>query len=139
MDILLLIFLVIAGLLGAIVLVAVVARGRTHSALNVEKYRSAWLAIEQQLARDDESSHVLCVLNADKLLDKALRECGHKGQTMGERMKSAKDVWSNANGVWSAHKLRNQLAHETDARLTYEQARQALGSFKQALKDVRAI
>jgi len=139
MDILLLIFLVVAGLLGAMVLVAVVARGRTHSALNVEKYRSAWLAIEQQLKRDDESSHVLCVLNADKLLDKALRECGHKGQTMGERMKSAKDVWSNANGVWSAHKLRNQLAHETDARLTYEQARQALGSFKQALKDVRAI
>jgi hypothetical protein len=58
---------------------------------------------------------------------------------MADRMKNAAQVFSNRNNVWTAHKLRNQVAHEIDAKVTYEAARQALGSFKQALKDVGAI
>ena len=58
---------------------------------------------------------------------------------MGERMKSARDVWSNANNVWAAHKLRNRIAHETDVKVGYDNARRALAAYKQALKDVRAI
>jgi hypothetical protein len=58
---------------------------------------------------------------------------------MGERMKIAKDTWSNANAVWTAHKLRNQIAHEPAVVVSYEDARRALGAFKQALKDIGAI
>lgn len=107
--------------------------------LDVEKYRSKWLAIEQQLKRDEVSSYHLTVLNADKLLDNALRDRGIKGETMGERMKQAKDRWSNANAVWAAHKLRNQIAHEPDVQVRHEDARRALAAFKQALKDIGAI
>jgi transposase len=91
------------------------------------------------LKRDEESSYHLCILNADKLLDQAMRERGIKGETMGERMKTIRTVWSNPNGVWTAHKLRNQVAHEPDVRIGYDDARRALSSFKQALKDVGAI
>ena len=76
---------------------------------------------------------------ADKLLDHALKERGAKGETMGERMKTLQTTWSNANAVWGAHKLRNQVAHEPDVQLSYDLARRALASFKQALKDVGAI
>lgn len=41
-------------------------------------------------------------------------------------------------GVGSAW-LRNRLAHETDVRIDYDRARQALIAFKQGLKDVGAI
>jgi transposase len=58
---------------------------------------------------------------------------------MGERMKTIKDTWSNANNVWTAHKLRNQIAHETDVSVGYDDARRALSGFKQALKDLGAI
>lgn len=109
------------------------------STLDIEKYRSKWLAIEQQFKRDEVSSYHLAVLNADKLLDSALRDRGVKGETMGERMKNAKDRWSNANAVWAAHKLRNQIAHESDVQVRYEDARRALAAFKQALKDMGAI
>ena len=107
--------------------------------LDVEKYRVKWLAIEQQVKRDEESSYHLAVFNADKLLDEALKERGFAGNTMGERMKSAQKSWSNANHIWTAHKLRNQIAHESDVRVNYEITRRALAAFKQALKDVRAI
>ena len=81
----------------------------------------------------------MAILNADKLLDQALRQRGFKGETMGERMKSAQNVWSNANHVWTAHKVRNRIAHESGVKVDYDITRRALVAFKQALKDVGAI
>jgi transposase len=127
--------LIVAGLLFAVI--TITKKGSRN--LNVDKYRLKWLQIEQQLKKDNPSSYHLTVLNADKLLDQALRERGVRGTTMGERMKTIKDTWSNANNVWMAHKLRNQIAHETDVNISYEDARRALSGFKQALKDLGAI
>jgi hypothetical protein len=107
--------------------------------LDVDHYRVKWLAIEQQLKKDQVVTYSMVVLNADKLLDQALKERGLRGETMGDRMKSAKDIFTNRNNVWSAHKLRNRIAHDPDVRVTYDAARYALGDFKRALKDVGAI
>ncbi|HRC28138.1 MAG TPA: hypothetical protein PKV96_02005 [Candidatus Saccharimonas sp.] len=132
-------------LLAAILLIAIVGvivllfSTKNSPKLNVAKYQTKWLAIENSISRDNAASLQLGILQADKLLDQALRERRFKGQTMGERMKSANHVWKNANHVWNAHKIRNQLAHETDAHVTYETTLRALSAFKQALKDVGAI
>ena len=138
-SITLILFLAAVLIFGGI-LFAIIAIGRRGPRrLDVEKYRTRWLAIEQDLKRDEVHSFSMSVLNADKLLDQALREKGISGQTMGDRMKQLQAKWSNANSVWTAHKLRNQIAHEPNVRLDYDGARRALAAFKQALKDVGAI
>lgn len=139
MDATIVIFLFVAVLIvAAVVFVGITGgfafRGRS---LDTAKYRSRWLSIEQQLKRGDVASYQLCILNADKLLDQALKDLGTKGQTMGERMKMTK--WTNANAVWEAHKLRNRIAHEPDVTIEYDAARRALAGFKRGLKDVGAI
>ncbi|MEP7204738.1 MAG: hypothetical protein ABI716_00915 [Candidatus Saccharibacteria bacterium] len=126
---------IVGGLLYAII--ELTKKGAKQ--LDVNRYRAKWLAIEHQLKRDEPSSRHLVVLNADKLLDQALKERGVKGTTMGERLKSSSQLYSNRNNVWSAHKLRNQIAHESDVEVSHDAARQALQGFKQALKDVGAI
>ena len=129
----------------AIVLIAIVGvlflvfSGKNSARLNVQKYQTQWLAIENSVTRSNESSWQVAVFNADKLVDQALRERHIKGKTMGERMKSAEKTWSHANHIWGAHKIRNQLAHETTARLSYEVTLRALSAYKQALKDLGAI
>lgn len=127
--------LIVGGLLFAVI--TMTKKGTTQ--LDVDKYRLKWLKIEQQLKRDEVTSYHITVLEADKLLDMALRERGVKGETMGERMKNVKEVWSSRNAIWMAHKLRNQIAHESDARVGYDDARRALAGFKQGLKDLGAI
>ncbi len=128
--------LIFGGILFAII--AFTKRG--IRSLDVEKYRCRWMEIEGQLVKDDPKTYSLCILNADSLLDKALREKNIPGKTMGERMKQLQGKWTNGNGVWAAHKLRNRIAHEPEGlNLDYDRTRQALGSFKQALKDVGAI
>ena len=125
--------LIFGGLLFAVI--ALTRRG--PKGLDVQKYRTAWMTIEQSLKKDETHSYQMSVLNADKLLDKALIEKGVSGATMADRMKQTK--WSRVDAVWSAHKLRNRIAHDTDVRLDYMGARRTLAAFKQALKDVGAI
>lgn len=132
-------FLVGVLIVAVLLVIVMVLTKKGPAPLSVEKYRMRWLAIEKQLDKNQPTSFHLCVLNADKLLDQALRERGVKGETMGERMKTARETWSNANSVWTAHKLRNQIAHEPDVRVSFDDARRALAAFKQALKDVGAI
>lgn len=125
--------------LGGVLLWFISRAGSGKKYLNVDAYRVKWMSIEQSLRADNEESYHLAVLNADKLLDKALKERGFKGNTMGERMKAAKKQWSNSKHVWTAHKLRNKIAHEDSVRLDLTTTRRALIAFKQALKDLGAV
>jgi hypothetical protein len=136
--ILMLVAIVVVGvaLLGAIA----VTRGR-GGALDQQKYRERWLKVENNLDKNNASTYQFAVLSADKLLDQALRESGVKGETMGERLKNARDKFNKEllNQIWSAHKLRNQIAHEADSRVNVLGARRALATFKKALKELGAI
>jgi hypothetical protein len=131
--------------LAAILFLAVVfvfARGilpRKTSGLNVEKYRSEWLKIENSLDRNNKMTYQMAVLLADKLLDRAMRDSRIPGDTMGERLKTAKNRFTNINDIWFAHKLRNRIAHETDINLNFVVTKKALFIFKKALKELGAI
>lgn len=76
------------------------------------------------------------VIEADKLLDFALGKRGFQG-SMGEKLKKSGAIFSDINGLWSAHKLRNRAAHEL-ASINSAEAKRALASFKKALKDLGA-
>ncbi len=128
-----------AVLIIGVLLFAVITLGKRSSTLDVEKYRTRWMAIEQSLERDSAMSHRMTIIDADKLVDQALKDKGFRGQTMGERLKSAKTALPHRDNIWQAHKLRNQVAHEPDAKVSYDQARRALAQFKQTLKDLGAI
>jgi hypothetical protein len=138
MDSGILVIFVSVIVVGVVLLVVMAATRRVPSSINKEEYQQKWLSIEQSLT-NDPSSLQLAVLNADKLVDAALKARGHRGDTMGERMKSAKNVFSDRNGIWYAHKLRNQIAHEQSVNLSVGQTKKALQAFKRALKDLRAI
>ena len=124
---------------GILVFVAIILTGKRTHEFNVEKYQTAFLKIENSLTKENELSFNVSVVEADKLLDKALNEMGVPGKTMGERLKKSSNKFSELNAVWYAHKLRNQIAHEPGFTLDYKQAKYALGTFRQALKDLGAI
>lgn len=125
--------------LGVALLLFISSNRKCGKQLNMDYFRAKYLDIEHQLKETDQASYALAVLNADKLLDKALRDRGTKGKTMGERLKTVSEKFSDRNAVWQAHKLRNRLSHEVDVAVNYQQAKQALRSFRQALKDLGAI
>lgn len=134
------IFLLTAVLIIALVGVIYILFSRKSGAkLDVVKFQARWLEIENGLDKANESTWQLSIYNADKLLDKALIDSRYAGQTMGERMKTAAKAWSSADDIWRAHKIRNRLAHETNASVDYKLTIRALSAYKRALKDLGAI
>ena len=134
------IFLLIAiAIVGILVFVAISITSKKRYSFDKEEYQTAWLRIENGLDKNNKATYPATIIEADKLLDKALTEMGAPGKTMGERLKKSGGRFSQLNAVWYAHKLRNQIAHEHGFTVEYTQARHALNSFKQALKDLEAI
>lgn len=132
-------FIIAILIVAVLVFVAILLTGKRTYHFNVEAYQSRFLTIENKLKKDSPATWTVTIIDADKLLDKALIEMGIPGKTMGDRLKRSGDKFANLNAVWRAHKLRNAIAHESDLEISYKQAFNALAIYKQALKDLGAI
>lgn len=95
--------------------------------------RSRWSEIEK-LSAGGEMNLKIAVMEADKLLDHALKSLAMPGNTLGERLKFAAYKFPKIRNVWNAHRLRNQLAHEASFYLEPSLAKKALRDFKDALQ-----
>lgn len=140
MDPSLLFFLIAILVVGALILVTISLTKKHGAIFDKENYQIDFLHIENSLQQGNEASYAMVIIQGDKLLDKALCEMGVAGRTMGDRLKKiGKEKFTELNKVWNAHKLRNRIAHESDFQPDYRQARNALATYKQALKDLGAI
>ena len=139
MDGLLIALVVAALLIGGLLIVFIQLTSRGHKQLDREMYQKVWRAFQRGAKAGSSDSLQMAIVKADKLLDKAMRDCGVAGATMGDRLKARKGDWTDENGLWAAHKLRNQIAHETKVKLTAQSFRRAMTSFEQALKDLGAL
>ncbi len=149
----------IAVLAAAILLYAVVATGSQKHKRRPHSYRGAgssrgytgfvdpaetrvrWdniMAVSKTGASGLKSS----INEADKLFDFVMKQKGFSGDTMGDRLKSARSRFANYSaydGVWKAHKLRNALAHELSFDLVPSQAHEALADFERGLRELGAL
>ncbi|MBQ2643610.1 hypothetical protein IJG11_01675 [Candidatus Saccharibacteria bacterium] len=133
------IFILAILIVAVFIFVAILLTGKRGHHFNVEAYQARFLAIENKLNRENSATFMTTIIEADKLLDKALMEMGVPGKTMGDRLKRSGDKFTDVNAVWRAHKLRNAIAHEADLEIGYKQAANAIAIYKQALKDLGAI
>lgn len=106
--------------------------------LTREKVRHAWDQIEKNSVHGLMGAK-LAVIEADKLVDNVLKSMLIPGETMGERLKAAQYSYADIRKVWPAHKLRNQLVHDSAFEITQSQAKRALKDFYAALKTLRAL
>ena len=135
-----LVFLVAVLIVGILLFLAISMTKKHKHSFDKENYQIDFLRIENSLEQGNEATYSMAIIQGDKLLDKAMCEMGVQGRTMGDRLKRiGKEKFSQLNSVWHAHKLRNQIAHESDFKPEYRQAQHALATYKQALKDLGAI
>lgn len=130
-------FLVAIIIAGIAILALIGYVSQNNPELDRTPFREAWKKVAEKAQH--ESTWEMAIVNADKLLDAALKKRGYKGSTMGERLISAKKILSNRNAVWDAHKLRNRIVHEDSVRLNEAKVYEALKGFENALKDLGAL
>ena len=133
------IFFLVAIIVFGVVMLAVLNRvaPRRKTKLNQNYFQEQWATLLARVKTPE--GMILAVVDADKLLDEALKKRHFRGKTMGERLVSAQKMISDNDAVWYAHKLRNRLVHEPNVRLKKREAQTALAGFKQGLRDLGAL
>ncbi len=120
-----------------VIMLASLLGRRRFKKLNVDYFQKRWH--EAQSFCNSKNTWPLAIINADKLLDEALKRRHYKGKTMGERLVSAQHDLTNNDGVWFGHKLRNRIVHEENTKLKKHDVQLALIGMRQALKDLGAL
>jgi len=125
--------------IAALVVLAIVLRilHRRPHALRQDHFQKRWKELQKMLA--DKASWSAAVLDADTLLDEALKKKHIPGTSMGERLVKAQRDLSDNDGVWYGHKLRSKIESEKDFKLKEADVKQALLGIRQALKDLGAL
>lgn len=130
---------IIAIILFGVIVLAIISRlaARRPRTLDQEYFRRQWGTLLARVKTPE--GMMLAVIDADKLLDEALKKHHLKGKTMGERLVAAQRLLTDNDAVWYAHKLRNRLVHEPNVRLKKKEAKDALAGFRQGLRDLGAF
>jgi hypothetical protein len=99
--------------------------------------KETWDTVQKHFFSGNPNDLKMSIVEADNILNDALRYAGVRGVNLGERLKNIKrSQMPNIEDIWDAHKLRNEIAHEMNFSLKRDTAERALDAYKIALKNL---
>ena len=115
-----------------------VPRSFSEGGLDRDHINSKWQEIEQLMQLGSPSNYSRAVLEADKLLDHILKGYRAPGMTMGDRLKASQNRFSpeGYDAAWKAHKVRNELVHNSEYQVMDYTAKSTITNFKKAIDDL---
>lgn len=128
--------LIIFAVIGVGIIVLTLNK-RKPKKIDAEQCAVRWQELQKHCA-DKKNWHV-AVVEADRMLDEVLKRLHYKGKTTGERLVSAQHAFSNNESLWFGHKLYNRIQDDGFRKLSKKDTLEALGGFRQALKDLGAL
>lgn len=99
-----------------------------------------WQSIRKRLDEPNEAEWKVAVIEADNLVNDVLRRLGYQGETFAEKLKGVPaDRFQSIDAVWDAHRIRNNIVHDPDARMMHRDAREAIANFEAFLKETHLL
>lgn len=108
-----------------------------YKKINVKKYQKKWLNLQKMCA--DKKLWYQAIIEADTLLDDALKKKHFRGKTTGERLVSAQNIFSENSDVWFSHKFKNKISESHITKITKKDTVKALKGIRNALRDLEAL
>ena len=114
--------------------------GRNYQETSLDRsfVQTKWQEIDELMRLGSPSNFSRAVLEGDKLLDHVLKGLRTPGLTMGDRLKAARNKFTPEayDAAWRAHKVRNEIVHESEYQITDFIAREAIANFKKAIGEL---
>jgi hypothetical protein len=105
--------------------------------LKPAKFTQRWKNLQHNCA--NRKTWPQAIIDADNLLDDALKKAHYKGKTTGERLVSAQHTLTSNDTVWFGHKLRKTILEQDVRKIKKADVLEALAGFRQALRDLGAL
>ncbi len=115
---------------------------KLHEADKVSK-NERWVKTLNYLFSQHPSDWKLAIIEADSMLEALLDQLGFKGESLGDKLKSATqpsrtggEKVHNMSSAWSAHAIRNKIAHEgTSFELSQHEAKKAIALYEHIFRE----
>lgn len=100
-----------------------------------------WRRVMELASSGAPSDWRRAILEADIMLSAVLMEAGYEGATVGDQLKMANPFqMTTLDLAWSAHKVRNQVAHGGESfQLTERDTRVAIDQYRRVFEEFGAI
>jgi hypothetical protein len=96
-----------------------------------------WKKITNRLDSQIEPEYKLAILEADDLVDGVFAKMGYSGSAMAEKInKMDISILPNMSAILEAHKIRDNIVHDPDYKLDLARAKETIGVYEQALRDL---
>jgi hypothetical protein len=112
----------------------------TYRPYGAKRMNKAWNKILQRLETGNESEYKLAIVEADDLLNSTLERMGYAGEDLESRLANLTAIiLPGIQDVKEAHRIRNNIVHDPDYRLSLHDARNTIEIYEKALKDLQVL
>ena len=99
-----------------------------------------WQQILEHIETANENDWRQAIISADIMLEKLLNTMNLPGDTIGDKLKAvATGDFLTLNNAWEAHKIRNQIAHDSTFILTARTARETISNYEAVFNEFKVI
>ncbi len=95
-----------------------------------------WAVVLEYLFSPNENEWRLAIIEADAMLETLLDQLGFKGETIGEKLKTAdSDTFKMLPAAWEVHTIRNRIAHEgSEFHISTQEAKRIIALYEQIFR-----
>ena len=99
--------------------------------------QSRWQHIQDLIKSYNPNDWRQAIIEADIILEEMLDKMGYDGVSIGDKLKKIeRSDFITLDKAWSAHKVRNQIAHDgSNFKLTREQAEKTISDFEEVFRE----
>ncbi|MEK7560377.1 MAG: hypothetical protein AAB539_00260 [Patescibacteria group bacterium] len=102
-----------------------------------DEFGKTWESVAAFLESDNPAEWNMALLRADALLEEALTQKGYEGATLADKLRIVDPhQLPSIESVWSAHRLRNMIAHDLKAEYARDTIRTAIDAYQNALQEL---
>lgn len=96
-----------------------------------------WVKVLQYTFSQNEGDWKLAIIEADLMLEALMDQLGFKGETLGEKLKSAdQERFRPLTNAWEVHTVRNRIAHEgSNFVISQHEAKRVIALYEQIFRE----
>ena len=96
-----------------------------------------WAKILAHVFSPNLNDWKLAIIEADSMLEELLNQLGFKGESLGDKLKSAdRDKFKSLTSAWEVHTIRNRIAHEgLNFEISHQEAKRIITLYEQIFRE----
>jgi hypothetical protein len=104
-------------------------------------FQDQWKKLhERYIVTPSPDSMRLAIIEADAMVDRALKDFGMPGEHLADRLANFRsDDMKTLDKLWDAHRVRNDIVHRPGAGITVAEGKKALSHYEAFLKELEVL